>query len=261
MYLIHWCLCNQVISQVAWPVPEVNVASLRPVHDIKSGRVSEAAIFVHPASLHSAPSVSPAPPSLIPAAVTPTGLTKATCRNAESGTATPLVPSRPEESWICSWRGRDAEKTMAAMDKSCGTQTWQISWKPGQECRWRPRLLLSEAAEYQSLNGGRIKASLCSVSSTAHGHRGQPKRTPCLWLFVNFFTVWRRNLQLQEVDCLTKITWFILKINSPQGVTLRHTFRGSTECENGVENHWKQLETDWELFLKVETSDFKWEYS
>lgn len=166
MYLIHWCLCNQVISQVAWPVPEVNVASLRPVHDIKSGRVSEAAIFVHPGSLHSAPSVSPAPPSLIPAAVTPTGLTKATCRNAESGTATPLVPSRPEESWICSWRGRDAEKTMAAMDKSCGTQTWQISWKTGQECRWRPRLLLSEAAEYQSVNGGRIKASLCSVSST-----------------------------------------------------------------------------------------------
>lgn len=73
-----------------------NMAAQFPVYTMGSemGIDSEGDMFVH-----RAPSVCPAGPSLSAA---PTGLTEVGYRNADGGLTTLLVPSCPEESWICS---------------------------------------------------------------------------------------------------------------------------------------------------------------
>lgn len=130
--------------------------------------------------VHSALSVCSARRSCCAA---PTGLREVGCRNAGSGLTTLLVPSRPEESWICSWRWK-VENVHRGNNSGHGGEMWDTNTgdilEPQQECRCRARRPLWEAAEPLCAAGERQKErKLSSVSITCaeHEHTGQ-----FLWL-------------------------------------------------------------------------------
>lgn len=88
-------------------------------------------IFVHTA-LHTVPHLFA--PGL---GAAPTGLTDVGGRNAERGLTTPLVPSCPEESWICFW-GWKVEAERRGNNSVHGRELWDKNmgdiFEPQQEC-------------------------------------------------------------------------------------------------------------------------------
>lgn len=99
----------------------------------------------------------------------PRVLTEVGYRNAESGLTTLLVPSRPEESWICP-RGWTVEAERGANNsghchRAVGHKR-EISLNPGRNVDLDQRRPLRKAAEYLSAAGGRgrKKALLCSIT-------------------------------------------------------------------------------------------------
>lgn len=93
------------------------------------------------------------------------------CREWADHTVCALVSRRVLDLFLgLEGRGQGEEKTIATMEESCGTQTWETSSHSGRNVDLDQDAHSERAAEYLLLQRGRKKGCLCPVTRPEKDH-------------------------------------------------------------------------------------------